>query len=124
MIKEWKELEESIDYRRDQLENKAKMRNDNVAHVTMIINIKTIQNAMLDVDSRVNVIVQEKVVEMGLKWEPISFNICMVDNRTMILRVIIKHVKMSIINMEFPITLLVLTMLKLACSYKMLLGRL
>jgi len=67
-----------------------------MSQVTIQINGMSILGVVLDGGSRVNVISEDTTRELGLTWEPILFNIRMVDNRIVIPKGIIRNVRMQI----------------------------
>ena len=60
---------------------------------------------------------------MGLIWEPIPFNVRMVDNIVIVPKGIIYNVIIQIDGLDFPVCLVVLTMKSIEGSYQMLLRR-
>lgn len=79
---------------------------------------------ILDGGPGVNVIEETTTKKMGLKWEPITFNVRMVDNHKVMPKGIVRNVRMVIKNMEFFINVVVIAMQPLSQeSYQVLLGR-
>ena len=97
---------------------------DNVAKVWITITTKDVHGVILDGGSGVNVITEDMALRIGLEWEPITFNIRMADNRTMVPRGLVKHAKIRIGGMEFLVNLVVLAMqTPTPEAYQILLGR-
>ena len=67
-----------------QPEEPPRTRDDNVAKIKMVIAAQEVQGIILDGGSGVNVITEDLANKLGLKWEPIPFNIRMADNRTVV----------------------------------------
>lgn len=86
----------------------------------MLVNAK-IEGIILDGGSSVNIIIEEMATKIKTKWEPLSFNIRMENNRMVVSFGVVRHAKMTIANMEFLVNLVVLTMNSTATrSYLML----
>lgn len=81
---EIKEMEEEAEYNMAQPEETPRTRDDNVAKIKMTIETKEMQGVILDGGSGFNVITESMAMELGLKWEPIPFNIRKADNRTVV----------------------------------------
>ena len=76
-------------------------RDDNVAKIKMTIAMQEIQGVILEGGSGVNVITEDLAVKLGLKWEPIPFNIRMADNKTVVPKGLIKHAKVRVGGMDY-----------------------
>ena len=99
-------------------------RDDNVAKIKMIIAMQEVQGVILDGGSGVNVITEDLANKLGLRWEPIPFNIRMVDNRTVVPKGLIRHAKVKVGGMDYLVNLVVITMqTPTQDSYQVLLGR-
>ena len=107
-----------------QPEEPPRTRDDNVAKIKMIIAEQEVPGVILDGGSGVNVITEDLANKLGLKWEPIPFNIRMADNRTVVPKGLIKHAKVKVGGMDYLVNLVVITMQTLTPdSYQVLLGR-
>ena len=107
-----------------QAEEPPRTRDDNVAKIKMIIAMQEVQGVILDGGSGVNVITEDLAIKLGLKWEPIPFNIRMADNRTVVPKGLIKHAKVRVGGMDYLVNLVVITMqTPTPESYQVLLGR-
>ena len=65
---------------------------------------------MVDGGLGVNMITKEIALRLGLTLEPTTFNVRMADNTMEIPKGIVKSVEIQVVGMEFPISLVVLTM--------------
>ena len=57
--------------------------------------------------------------QIGRKWEPIAFNVRMVDNKTLVPKGIIDNQYIQLDNLNFLICLVVITMRSIEGSYQM-----
>ena len=107
-----------------QPEEPPRTRDDNVAKIKMKIAAQEVQGVILDGGSGVNIITEDLANKLGLKWEPIPFNIRMADNRTVVPKGLIKHAKVKVGGMDYLVNLVVITMqTPTPDSYQVLLGR-
>ena len=107
-----------------QPEEPPRTRDDNVAKIKMITAMQEVQGVILDGGSGVNVITEDLANKLGLKWEPIPFNIKMADNRTVVPKDLIRHAKVKVGGMDYLVNLVVITMqTPTQDSYQVLLGR-
>ena len=77
----------------------------------------------MDGRSGVNIIYKEMAQNLRMHWEPLTFNIRMASNCTMVLKGVVKNAKIQIVGIEYVVNLVVLAMRNLiADTYQMLLG--
>ena len=93
-----------------QPEEPPRTRDANVAKIKMMIAMQEVQGVILDGGSGVNAITEDLAIKLGLKWEPIPFNIRMADNTTVVLKGLIKHAKVKVGGMDYLVNLVVITM--------------
>ena len=100
-----------------------KERDNKISKINISINQRELKGIILDDGFEINLIIQDTVMQLGLKWEPIAFNVRMVDNTTVVPKVIIRNVNFQVDGLDFSICLVVLIMKSIESSYQMLLGR-
>ena len=119
-----KGLQSEAECRMTQPEEPPRTQDDNVAKIKMMIAMQEVQGVILDGGSGVNVITKDLANKLGLKWEPIPFNIRMADNRTIVPKGLIRHAKVKVGGMDYLVNLVVITMqTPTQDSYQVLLGR-
>ena len=117
-------MQREVECHMTQPEEPPRTRDDNVAKKKMMIDTQEVQGVILDGGSGVNVITEDLANKLGLRWEPISFNIRMADNRTIVPKGLIRHAKVKKEGMDYLVNLVVITMqTPTQDSYKVLLGR-
>ena len=67
-----------------QPEEATRTRDDNVARINVCLASQEIKGAILDGGSGVNIISEGMAIKLKLTWEPITFNVRMADNRTVV----------------------------------------
>ena len=98
--------------------------NDYVAKLDVNINGRLVQGLILEGRSGLNLISKAMPQSLGMRWEPLTFNIRMADKCMVVPKGVEKSARIQITGIEYVVDLVVLTMKNLTTTdtYQMLLG--